>query len=77
MNLHPTEVTRWVVHHRSASVSPLAEDVDLHLSRVICLDLIVEPVELMLDAVLGGGVQHLGTDAGCIWRPGATCALVK
>jgi hypothetical protein len=36
----------------------------------------VKPVELMLDAVLGGGVQHLSTDAGCCWGPGAACALV-
>jgi hypothetical protein len=30
----------------------------------------VEPIELMLDAVLGGGVQHLRTNAGSRRGPG-------
>jgi hypothetical protein len=43
-----------------------------HLGWVGRLDLIVEPVELILDAVLRGGVKHLGTDAGCQRGPGVT-----
>ena len=54
---------------------PVTEDAELHLGRVSCLDLVVEPVELLLDAVLGGGVQHLGADAGCVRGPGAASAL--
>jgi hypothetical protein len=30
----------------------------------------VEPVKLVLDAVLRRGVQHLSTYAGCRWGPG-------
>lgn len=51
-------------------MSPLPEDLDVHLGWVGCLDLVVEPIKLMLHAVLGGGVQHLRTNAGCRWGPG-------
>lgn len=51
-------------------MSPIPEDLELHLSRVGCLDLVVKPIKFMLDAVLGGGVQHLSTDAGRCWGPG-------
>lgn len=55
-----------------ASVSPLPQNLNVRLGWVGRLDLVVEPVELILDAVLRGGVKHLGTDAGCRRGPGVT-----
>ena len=42
-------------------MSPLPEDLKVYLSWVGCLDLVVESIKFLLDAILGGGVQHLST----------------